>query len=122
VVLGTHAIARRLTTGGGLVTELPEPAPLGLVGVGDLAFGGWDIAPTGMVAQARALAADDAAVPESLVAKLEPELPEVEGRVTPGFANGGGPAARPRKTHVRLFRAGRPWRPASSGSATISTG
>ena len=104
VVLGARAIARRLATGGGLVTELPELAPLRLAGVGDLVFGGWDIAPTGMVAQARALASEDSAVPESLVAKLEAELREVEGRVRPGFADGGGPAARPRKTRAFVPR------------------
>src|SRR5712691_4911826 len=47
LVLGARAIARQLAAGGGLVTELPELAPLPLVGVGDLAFGGWDIEPGG---------------------------------------------------------------------------
>ncbi len=104
VVLGARALARRLVTGGGLVTELPELAPLCLVGVGDLVFGGWDVAPTGIVAQARALATDDAAVPESLVAKLEGELREAQARVRPGFADGGGAAASPRKKRAFVPR------------------
>jgi len=94
VVLGARVSARRLAGGGGLVTELPELAPLPLVGLGDLAFGGWDIAPTGLVARARSLASDDAAVPESLVTQLEADLKAVEARVRPGFADGAGPAVR----------------------------
>src|SRR5205823_12517414 len=81
VVLGARAIARRLATGGGLVTELPELRPLSLVAVGDLVFGGWDLAPAGLLAQARALASEDSAVPESLVARLEDGLRAVEARV-----------------------------------------
>ncbi len=92
VVLGARAIARGLAAGGGLVSELPELAGLPLVGLSDLAFGGWDIAPAGLVEHARALARDDAAVPESLVAQLEGDLKAVEARVRPGFADGGGPA------------------------------
>src|SRR3989454_5853017 len=95
VVLGARAVARRLATGGGLVTESPELALLPLVAAGDLAFGGWDIAPTGLVERARSLARDDAAIAESLVTELEADLRAVEARVRPGFADGGGPANRP---------------------------
>src|SRR5919197_3590627 len=104
VVLGARAIARKLAAGGGLVTELPEFAALPLVGAGDLVFAGWDIAPAGLVRRARALACDDAAVPESLVANLEPDLRAVEARVRPGFARGGGPANRARGSRVFLPR------------------
>src|SRR5438552_12361240 len=95
VVLGARALAHGLVTSGGLVTEAPELAPLTLVAPGDLTFGGWDIASSGLVAQARALAREDAAVPEALVARLEGDLKAVEARVRPGFADGGGPANRP---------------------------
>src|SRR3989454_9758385 len=98
VVLGARAIARRLATGGGLVTELPELAALPFVPLADLAFGGWDIAPTGLVARARELAADDGAVAESLVTELEADLKSVEAAIRPGFALGGGPATRRRGT------------------------
>ena len=101
VVLGARAIACRLAAGGGLVTELPELARLPLAGLGDLAFGGWDIAPGGLVGHARALASDDAAVAESLVVRLEDDLEAVEARMRPGFADGGGPANRPRR--LRAF-------------------
>jgi myo-inositol-1-phosphate synthase len=104
VVLGARAIARKLAAGGGLVTELPEFAALPLVGAGDLVFAGWDIAPAGLVRRARALARDDAAVPESLVANLEPDLRAVEARVRPGFARGGGPANRERGSRPFLPR------------------
>src|SRR5437667_1043373 len=104
VVLGARAIARRLAAGGGLVTELPELAALPFVPLADLAFGGWDIAPTGLVARARELAADDGAVPEPLVTRLEADLKSVEMRIRPGFALGGGPATRPRGTRGFLPR------------------
>src|SRR5574342_379293 len=80
VVLGSRAIARGLVAGGGLVTELPELARLPLVGPSDLAFGGWDIAPAGLVERARALACDDAAIAEPLVGRLEGDLRAVEAR------------------------------------------
>src|SRR5947208_2211094 len=104
VVLGARAIARRLATDGGLVTELPELAPLSLVGVSDLAFGGWDIAPTGLVARARELAADNGAVAEALVTRLEADLKSVEARIRPGFALGGALATRPQETRGFLPR------------------
>ena len=104
VVLGARAIARGLAVGGGLVTELPELAGLPLVGLGELAFGGWDIAPAGLVEHARALAREDAADAESLVARLEGDLQAVEARVRPGFADGGGPANRPPRARAFLPR------------------
>src|SRR5881396_3299499 len=104
VVLGARAIARKLAAGGGLVTELPELAPLPLVGLGDLVFGGWDIAPGGLVERARSLARDDCAVPEPLVTRLDEDLRAVEARVRPGFAPGGGPANLPQGSRAFLPR------------------
>src|SRR2546426_3148389 len=104
VVLGARAIARKLAADGGLVTELPELAALPFVPLADLAFGGWDIAPTGLVARARELAADDGAVAESLVTGLQADLKSVEVSIRPGFALGGGPATRPRGTRGFLPR------------------
>ncbi len=101
VVLGARAIAHRLVTVSGLVTELPEFSELPLVQIDDLIFSGWDIAPTGLVERARFLASSDSAVPEWLVARVENELIAVESSVKPGFAHGGGPANRPRR--VRTF-------------------
>src|SRR2546428_2171204 len=89
VVLGARAIARRLATGGGLVTELPELAALPFVPLADLAFGGWDIAPTGPVARARELAADGGAVAESLATGLEADPKSVQRRLPPGFVPAG---------------------------------
>src|SRR2546430_7981798 len=81
VVLGARAIARRLATGGGLVTELPDLAALPFVSLADLAFGGWDIAPTGLVAPAREVAADGGAVAASLRTGPEAGLQLVEARL-----------------------------------------
>ncbi len=105
VVLGARAIARRLVSGGGLVTELPELTGLPLVGLDELAFGGWDIAPTGLVEQVRRLAQDDAAVEASLVAAVEGDLKAVEERVRPGFAASRGSASGRYRAHSFLPRA-----------------
>ena len=94
VVVGARAIARGLAGRGALVTELPELAGLPLVRFEDLVFGGWDVAPTGLVARATAMEMEDRALPPGLVATLESDLREVERRVRPGFLDGGGPATR----------------------------
>jgi myo-inositol-1-phosphate synthase len=94
VVVGARALAHGLADGGGLVTELPDVAALPLAGFDRLVFGGWDIAATGLLHRARAMALDDRAVPAGLVAALEDDLRAVEMRIRPGFAQGGGPATR----------------------------
>jgi myo-inositol-1-phosphate synthase len=94
VVVGARAIARGLAGRGALVTELPEVAALPLVDFDRLVFGGWDVAPTGMLARARAMANDDRALPPGLVEALASELREIEARVRPGIVEGGGPATR----------------------------
>ena len=86
--------ARGLAARGGLVTELPEVAVLPLVGIEHLVFGGCDVAPTGLLQRAQAMAADDRAVEPGLVEALADDLREVEVRVRPGFLEGSGPAAR----------------------------
>ena len=94
VVLGARAIARGLAGRGALVTELPEVARLPLVSFDRLVFGGWDLAPTGLLARARTMANEDRAVPPSLVDALADDLCEAESRVRPGVVDGGGPATR----------------------------
>src|SRR2546428_13298261 len=69
VVLGARAIARKLAAGGGHVTELPELAALPFVPLADLAFGGWVIPPTGLVARARGTSADGGAMAKCLWAR-----------------------------------------------------
>src|SRR5437899_12051630 len=86
VVLGARAIARKLAADGGLVTELPELTALPFVPLADLAFGGWDIAPTGLVARARELAAVDGAVAEALVTRLDAALNSTEMPMQHRFA------------------------------------
>jgi myo-inositol-1-phosphate synthase len=94
VVVGATAIARGLSTDGGLVTALPDVAVLPFTGFDTLVFGGWDIAPVGLVERARTMAIDDRALPPALVTALEDDLRAVEGRVRPGVLEGGGPATR----------------------------
>lgn len=93
-VVGARAIARGLAGRGGLVTALPEVAGLPLADFDDLVFGGWDVAPTGLLARARGMANEDRALPPALVEALSDELREIEGRVRPGVVEGGGPATR----------------------------
>ena len=95
VVVGARAIARGLGDGTGLVTELPELRALSLVGMDKLVFGGWDIAPRGLVARAEHMTAEDRALPPGLVERLRDDLEAVEARVRPGYLEGGGPATRP---------------------------
>ncbi len=95
VVTGTRAIARGLIDRVGLVTELPELKPLSLVEPEQLVFGGWDIAPTGLLERARALARDDGAFLPELVETLRPDLEAVEGQIRPGYVDGSGPAVSP---------------------------
>jgi myo-inositol-1-phosphate synthase len=94
VVVGATAIARGLSTDGALVTALPDVAVLPFTGFDTLVFGGWDIAPVGLVERARTMAIDDRALPPALVTALEDDLRVVEGRVRPGVLEGGGPATR----------------------------
>jgi len=94
VVVGARAIARGLAGPAGLVTELPELRVLPLVGFDQLVFGGWDIAPRGLVAKAEAMERDDRALPGGLVDALRADLQAVEARVRPGFLDGGGPATK----------------------------
>lgn len=94
VVLGARAIGRGRIGRGGLVTELPEVAALPLARLESLVFGGWDIAPTGLLERARGLAREDRAVEHGLVEAVADDLREAEARVRPGFFEGSGPAAR----------------------------
>jgi myo-inositol-1-phosphate synthase len=94
VVVGARAIARGLAGRGALVTELPEVAVLPLAGFDKLVFGGWDVAPTGLRARARAMAIEDRALPTDLVETLDAELEAAEKAVRPGFLEGAGPAVR----------------------------
>ena len=94
VVVGARAIARGLAEGTGLVTELPELRALSLVGMDTLVFGGWDIAPRGLVARAENMTAEDRALPPGLVERLRDDLEAVEARVRPGYLEGSGPATR----------------------------
>lgn len=94
VVVGARALARGLVGRVGLVTELPELATLPLVSPGQLVFGGWDVAGTRLAERARALTQEDRALPSDLVRVVEEDLETVDGRIRPGFLDGGGPATR----------------------------
>ncbi len=94
VIVGARAIARGLAGREGLVTELPELAALPLVGPDQLVFGGWEVVSEGLLKEAWAMALQERALPADLVGALEEDLRVVEGRICPGFLEGGGPATR----------------------------
>ena len=94
VVVGARALARGLAESWGLVTELPEFAALHLISPGQLVFGGWDVTSTGLIERARTLEREDRALSAELVEAVEADLKVVEGRIRPGFLDGGGPATR----------------------------
>ncbi len=101
VVLGARAIARGVAPTTGLVTELPDVRLLGLVPLDRLVFGGWDITRRSLADRARALAADDRAVPPGLVEELRHDLDEVESHIRPGVL--GSRAAATRSLATRAF-------------------
>ncbi len=93
-VVGARALACGHTGSWGLVTELPEIAALPLVGFDQLVFGGWDIATTRLMDQVRDLVIEDRTIPANLFSAIQGDLEAVQGRIRPGFLDGGGPATR----------------------------
>jgi myo-inositol-1-phosphate synthase len=91
-ILGAAALRAGLAGPSGLVTELPDFAPAGLVPVDDLVFGGHDPSPSSLLKRAENLVAGGV-VPAQLVASLHDELVTVDREVRPGIA--AGPAGRP---------------------------
>lgn len=85
VAVGARALARGLAEPLGLVTELPEFAPLKLVSLDRLVFGGWDVVSAGLVERARELARDGRALPGDLVQALRGDLEAIDRRIRPGF-------------------------------------
>ena len=100
-VLGSRAIVHGLADSGGLVTELPDLAPLPLVGLDQLVFGGWDVGTRTILERARTLANEDRALPPGLVAALEDDLRAADLRVRDGYFDNGGPATRGLSQTVR---------------------
>jgi myo-inositol-1-phosphate synthase len=80
--LGALALARGQAPVTGLVSELPEVARAGLVGIGDLVIGGHDVGGS-MLDRAHELAASGV-VPAATVAALADDLAAVDARVRPG--------------------------------------
>ena len=88
-LVGASALARGAVKPLGLVTELPEFAPLGLVPLDRLVFGGWDVVSTSSVERARELAHSDGLFPGPLVESVRGELENIDGRICPGFVKNG---------------------------------
>lgn len=93
-IVGAAAMARGLTGRWGLVTELPEFAALPLASFDRFTFGGWEVMSGSVSERARALAAEDHALPAEVVTSVEGDLETVEKQIRPGFFNGSDPGIR----------------------------
>jgi len=89
-VLGLTALRKRLIGDCGLVSQLPQFAPLNLVAWDDLIVGGHEIRQSTLVAEATKLARVSRAVDSSLIEACQGELAAIDRAVRPGvFWNAG---------------------------------
>ncbi|PFG41603.1 myo-inositol-1-phosphate synthase [Isoptericola jiangsuensis] len=102
--LGALALARGHAPTTGLVSELPDVARAGLVGVDELVVGGHDVAGS-IVERAHELAASGV-VPAATVAALADDLATVDARVRPGASGTADRATADRlQADIEAFRA-----------------
>ncbi len=92
VVTGARAMARGLAADTGLVTNRPEFAPLGLVPVGELVFGGHDIRHGNFFESACEIARTSRSLDLELVTKLKDDLLDISEALKPGTCVHSGPA------------------------------
>jgi len=92
MVVGARAIARGLVSDAGLVTNHPELAPLGLVPVGDLVFGGHEVRLSNFYESARDVARQSGSFSLELVEQLKNDLLDVSEALKPGTCVNSGPA------------------------------
>lgn len=86
-VVGALAVRAGLAGTTGLVSELPDVARAGLVGLADLVFGGHDVAEMPLPKRVEALAAGGV-FPHHLPGALAHELAAVDARIRPGVPAG----------------------------------
>jgi myo-inositol-1-phosphate synthase len=86
VVVGARAIARGRATTSGIVTERPEFAPLSLVPIDALVFGGHDVRRPTLVESALEISRANGTLSADLVRDLEPDLAAIDRDLRPGTA------------------------------------
>lgn len=86
-VVGALGVSQGLAPATGLVTELPELAPGGLVGLASLFFGGHEVGSGSVSKKAEALV-DGGVLPAAVVGAVRADLEAVDGEVRPGYAAG----------------------------------
>lgn len=91
-IVGLTALRLGLSGSQGLVSELPQFAPLGLTPWTDLVAGGHDIRSTTLEEEARQLQKASRALEPAVVEQCLPELAEVDRRIRPGVLFNVGPA------------------------------
>ncbi len=86
IVCGALALKKGLCTESGMVTALTDFAPLGLVPVRDLVFGGWDIRTVGTVENARSLCRKSRILDWEVFEAIREDLAAVEDNLFAGTA------------------------------------
>ncbi|MBI3845742.1 MAG: inositol-3-phosphate synthase [Planctomycetes bacterium] len=86
LVVGARAIARGKASTTGVVTERPEFAPLALVPIASLVFGGHEVRRPTLVDSAFEIARANGTLPLDLIRDLEPDLVDVDREIRPGTA------------------------------------
>src|SRR5262245_50000377 len=92
LVVGARAIARKLVSDTGLVTNRPEFAALDLVPVGELVFGGHEVRVSNFHESAAEIARQSRSLDPELIATLKNDLLDVSEALKPGTAVNAGPA------------------------------
>jgi myo-inositol-1-phosphate synthase len=105
-VVGASALSRGLAPPTGMVTALPQLAPLDLVPLDRMIFGGHDIRDASPAASALGLARDGQLFSERLAEAARGDLEALGRRIRPGIAFGCGPTvASMESTAARARRA-----------------
>lgn len=91
-VVGALGVSHGLVPTTGLVTELPELAPDGLVGIADLFFGGHELGSGSMAKKAEALVSAGV-LPAGVLGAVAADLATVDAEVRPGYVVGEEPVA-----------------------------
>lgn len=92
VVVGARAIARGLVSDAGVVTNRAEFAPLSLVPIGDLVFGGHEVRLSNYYESARDVARQSGSFSLELVEQLKNDLLDVSEALKPGTCVNSGAA------------------------------
>jgi myo-inositol-1-phosphate synthase len=92
LIVGTLALARRLTSTSGLITCLDEFASLGYAAFDDLVFGGHDIRSESLLEGAQEIARDTGTLRLDILAAVKDGIEAAEAEIRPGVVHNCGEA------------------------------